>query len=65
MNQDSAQDMAATATAAALLQAAEAQVMRDALQTGTEQSEEEISAKIASNREQKLKKVTSYFLQVS
>ena len=57
MTRDSAQDMAATATAAAVVQAAEAQMLKDAFQADTEESAEEISAKIAQHREQKLKKV--------
>lgn len=56
--------MAATATAAALLQTAEAQVLKDAIQSAPEASAEEISAKLASNREQKLKQANDSLIEV-
>lgn len=48
--------MAATTTAAAVVQAVEAQAVQDMLK-GTEESKEEISAKLAIAREKKLKTV--------
>lgn len=54
-----AQAMAATTTAAAVFQAAEAQLLRDAFKSESQESEEERAHKLASAREQKLKQVLS------
>ncbi|CAD7704609.1 unnamed protein product [Ostreobium quekettii] len=49
--------MAATTTAAAVVQAAEAQLLSDAFKSASEESEEERAHKLAEAREQKMKKV--------
>ena len=58
-----AQAMAATTTAAAVFQAAEAQLLRDAFKSESQESEEERAHKLASAREQKLKQVLWHIIR--